>query len=282
MQAPPATVSVVAGRHHAPAREGETLHGDHQPVAAEQRRRPRGGALRREQARPLRPPASARALSGRRWRRARTIGELLAHSGVARWCILDGGRVADDYFDRFATGDLTFWTLHDADGSPLALLSHTEDGAVEEFRNAFNDPASEYRADILRLVRAGFVNLEWPSADVDALAVDPHLGRRGQRFTEGVLTGRYCLEPIRYRLWSDGRRRRYLLATGTDPKRIPKTHLRLDASPKSPRRAELHGATELAWTGVQSGLINAALADAYPKAERPTHVVRAMRVARRT
>lgn len=237
---------------------------------------------RREQARPLRPAATAPALSGRRWRRARTIGELLAHSGVARWCILDGGRVADDYFDRFATGDLTFWTLHDADGAPRALLSHTEDGAVEEVRTAANDPASVYRADILRLVRAGFVNLEWPSADVDALAVDPHLGRRGQRHAEGVLTGRHCLQPIRYRLWTDGRRRRYLLATGTDAKRTRKTYLRLDASPKSPRRAELHGGAEPAWTGLPSALMNAALADAFPKAGRPAHVARAMRIARGT
>lgn len=235
---------------------------------------------RRALNRRLRPAATVPARSKRYWLRARSLGALLAQGRGGRWCVLDEDEVATGYHDRFVVGELTFWTLHDAEGEPLALLSHTEDGAVEEVRGRTNERAPEFRADILRLVRAGYVNLDEPSADVEVLAIDPHLGRRGQPFIEGVLSGRHCAKPIRYRLWCDGRRRRYLLATGTDGRPVPNTWLRLDASPKRAKDATLNGAVQPAWTGEQSGLMNAALADAFPKATRPAHVVRAMRYAR--
>lgn len=236
---------------------------------------------RRRHAKRLRPPAAVAGVAGRTWRRVTSVAALLEHGRGARWCVTKGDNVAQDYLDRFAEGGLGFWTLHAKDGAVAALLSCDADGAVKEVRTPRNHPATEHRADVLRLVRAGEVTLAWESGDVARLAVDPHLGRRGQPFHEGVLRGRWCLEPIRYRLWSDGRRRRYLLATGTDPRRVPTTWLRLDCSGKTAPEAMLNGAVELAWSGLQSRLMNAALADAFPKAQRPAHVVRAIWSARR-
>lgn len=236
--------------------------------------------VRRRHKRRLRTPATVPSVAGRSWRRAPSIAALLELSRGTRWCLTKDDDLAQDYLERFVEGALTFWTLHGRDGAVAALLSHDVDGALEEFRTVHNHPAVEHRADVLRLVRAGEVNLDWGGMDTSLLAIDSHLGRRGQPYIEDVLSGRGCVTPIRYRLWSDGRRRRYLLTTGPDGRGVPKTWLRLDASPKLAHQAKLSGAVELAWTGTQSALMNAALANAFPKVGRPAHVVRAMRFAR--
>ncbi|MGH7016042.1 MAG: hypothetical protein ACRED8_03035, partial [Caulobacteraceae bacterium] len=209
----------------------------------------RSEKLRRRLNRRQRRAAAAPGAEGRTWRSVESIAQLLERGKGASWCLLKDEPLADEYFDRFVAGDLSFWTLHDEDGRTLALLTQDEDREPGEIRNVRNQPATEFREDVAVLARAGAIHLKGQSADVEALAFDPDLGRRGQTFREGVIEGRRCRHSIQYRLWSDGRRRRYLIETGGGSE-TPSRYLRLDASGKCPAwGSRVNGAADPAWRG---------------------------------
>jgi hypothetical protein len=217
------------------------------------------------------------------WRRMRSYADIIERGRGSDWCLVKPGRLRRQHFLAFASGEREFWALEDPWGGTLAMLSHGK-LMVEEFKDLENDDAVGYRAEMLAFARRRKLRTV-AKALPDAFAYDDHLDRNGQRYVEGVLNDKRCPVPLRFRLWWDGRRRRYLVSTGATDEGLPRYFLRLDCSPHAVtarlRRfghtgPVIRGAAHPAWGGSEGELLATTLRSCWPSRCRPEHVQKAL------
>lgn len=114
----------------------------------------------------------------------------------------------------------------------------------------FLDPISVLEISYALIERAD------PCQDVADLCLRTDLGLSGAAYWGGEIEDPRASRKLRFRLWSDGRKRKYLLAATDAPKGSPQHRVSLNASGEKP---QLCGVTPKSWNGSEAELMDLAL-----------------------
>ena len=202
---------------------------------------------------------------GRQWRRLCSIQEIWDASEGTIWCVKKGGIREMSYHKDLALGHMEFWVLESKTTSFVLVSIGFDDNENIDFNGEFlelkdrtNEPPVKYRPSVRRLaLKLGISIDESRCSDIKALALDNDLGRANQPHWEGDVTEKRAMIPLSFRLWADGRRKKYFaqVAEIGNPGSIQ--YLRLCRN--STGKPMLDGNPPDAWQGSAATLMRAIL-----------------------
>jgi len=191
-----------------------------------------------------------------RWRRLRSGQELWDASAGAIWCTGRTGDLSEEYVEALHRRALQMWVLESRAEALVLLRFDPIFQEIEEVKDRCNRPPLTYRREVRRLAqKLGAPLTEGVTDDIAAFAFDEHLGKRAQPYWQGVVQHRELDSPIRFRLWADGRRRKYLASFSAEPRGAFRFHLRLCAQDD----VRLVGTAPPQWQGSPGRLMERAL-----------------------
>ncbi len=191
---------------------------------------------------------------GMRWRRLRSGRELWEAAAGTKWCVRKGQDFSSLYVNDLNQRDMSFWVLEKGATSNALLSFSSHTGEVAEVKDREGNAPHRYRTEVRRLCRRlGDDAMASRCADMLALGFDDDLGRRGQPYRQGEIVPKRGMRPIIYRLWADGRRKKYLLGLSEVKGRAPVFFLKLAVG--LDREWALEGAAPPSWPGPAANLM---------------------------
>jgi hypothetical protein len=209
----------------------------------------------------------------RQWRRLRSGQELWDAAHGTNWCVRKGQPWSEGYQKAIADKTAAMWVLEDGEQALALARFDVEVGQIVEVRDRDNGPAVRSRAAIRKLARHLGCSVGHDADDMRALALDDELGKRSQPYWSGQIRSSKATAPLRFKLWADGRKGRYLLGVGEDARAAHVFRVRAALAPDG---VKIDGTAPPEWLGSEAALIHRCLREVARVNDR-VHWRRAMR-----
>jgi hypothetical protein len=236
--------------------------------------------------RPVMSPLVVPGAEGRQWRRLCSYHEIWRAARGTSWCVRKEagfGPVGLNGEPRQLKSE--FWVL-ERRGQTAALLSLLDGSHINQVRDNANGVRTSLRPDVQAFMLArdvGVASADWVDDwdwDLGTLALDRHLGLPGQPAIEGRVGTAGLGDSIRFKLWADGRRGRYIAAFPNGEPQGCEARLRLDIVELTEFGSMLTGLTPSHWSGSPWDLMGRVLEVAGQRRPRYRHFWRAQRLTR--